>query len=106
MHNNDNIDWKEVVATFSSYEGSLKDFCTMNGISKSQLYYYRKKFEKQGYVNFHAISMKEEKAQTEINLISPKSIDVRIEIGAANIYIPANEIGVLTSIIKELTSNV
>ena len=43
MHNNDNIDWKEVVATFSSYEGSLKDFCTMNGISKSQLYYYRKK---------------------------------------------------------------
>ena len=39
MHNNDNIDWKEVVATFSSYEGSLKDFCTMNGISKSQLYY-------------------------------------------------------------------
>ena len=50
--------------------------------------------------------MKEEKAQTEINLISPKSIDVRIEIGAANIYIPANEIGVLTSIIKELTSNV
>ena len=93
MHNNDNIDWKEVVATFSSYEGSLKDFCTMNGISKSQLY-------------FHAISMKEEKAQTEINLISPKSTDVRIEIGAANIYIPANEIGVLTSIIKELTSNV
>ena len=106
MHNNDNIDWKEVVTTFSSYEGSLKDFCTMNGISKSQLYYYRKKFEKQGYVNFHAISMKEEKAQTEINLISPKSTDVRIEIGAANIYIPANEIGVLTSIIKELTSNV
>ena len=48
----------------------------------------------------------EEKAQTEINLISPKSTDVRIEIGAANIYIPANEIGVLTSIIKELTSNV
>ena len=55
---------------------------------------------------YHAISMKEEKAQTEINLISPKSIDVRIEIGAANIYIPANEIAVLTSIIKELTSNV
>ena len=50
--------------------------------------------------------IEEEKAQTEINLISPKSTDVRIEIGAANIYIPANEIGVLTSIIKELTSNV
>lgn len=106
MQNNDNIDWKEVVAAFSSYEGSLKDFCTMNEISKNQLYYYRKKFEKQGYINFHAISMKEEKAQTEINLISPKSTDVRIEIGSANIYIPANEIGVLTSIIKELASNV
>ena len=36
------------------------------GRRRNVLYYYRKKFEKQGYVNFHAISMKEEKAQTEI----------------------------------------
>ena len=106
MHNNESIDWKEIVSAFSSYEGSLKDFCTMNEISKSQLYYYRKKFKKQDAINFHAISMKEEKSQTEINLISSKPIDIRIEIGAANIYIPANEIGILTSIIKELTSNV
>ncbi|HCW53182.1 MAG TPA: hypothetical protein DG753_05485 [Clostridium sp.] len=106
MNNKDNIDWKELVAAFSSYEGSLKDFCTMNEISKSQLYYYRKKFEKQSYTNFHSISMKEEKVQTEINLISAKPKDVRIEIGAANIYIPANEIAILTSIIKELASNV
>ena len=106
MNNNEKINWEEIVTSFSSYEGTLKDFCAANNISKSQLYYYRKKFEKQGYINFHAISMKEEKVKTEINLISAKPKDIRIEIGAANIYIPANEIGVLTSIIKELTSNV
>lgn len=72
------------------------------GYQKVSYIIYRKKFEKQGYINFHAISMKEEKAQTKINLISPKSTDVRIEIGAANIYIPANEIAVLTSIIKDV----
>ena len=76
------------------------------GYQKVSYIIIERNLKKQGYVNFHAISMKEEKAQTEINLISPKSTDVRIEIGAANIYIPANEIGVLTSIIKELTSNV
>ena len=106
MNNNEKINWEEVVAEFSSYEGTLKDFCAANNISKSQLYYYRKKFELKDNLQFHAISMKEEKAQTTVTILPAKQTDVRIEIGAAKIYIPANEIGVLTSIIKELTSNV
>ena len=106
MNNNEKINWEEVVAEFSSYEGTLKDFCAANNISKSQLYYYRKKFELKDNLQFHAISMKEEKAQTTVTILPATQIDVRIEIGAAKIYIPANEIATLISLVKELATNV
>ena len=106
MNNNEKINWEEVVAEFSSYEGTLKDFCAANNISKGQLYYYRKKFEVKDNLQFHAISMKEEKAQTTVTILPATQIDVRIEIGTAKIYIPANEIATLTSLIKELATNV
>lgn len=106
MNNNEKINWEEVVAEFSSYEGTLKDFCAANNISKSQLYYYRKKFELKDNLQFHAISMKEEKAQTTVTILPAKQTDVRIEIGAAKIYIPANEIATLISLVKELATNV
>ena len=106
MNNNEKINWEEVVASFSSYEGMLKDFCAANNISKSQLYYYRKKFELKDNLQFHAISMKEEKAQTTVTILPAKQTDVRIEIGAAKIYIPANEIATFTSIAKEMAANV
>lgn len=106
MNNNEKINWEEVVAEFSSYEGTLKDFCAANNISKNQLYYYRKKFKVKDNIQFHAISMKEEKSQTTLTILPKNQLDVRIEIGEAKIYIPANEIATLTSIIKELSTNV
>ncbi|NSB91146.1 hypothetical protein FHX95_004607, partial [Clostridium saccharobutylicum] len=57
-----------MVATFSSYDGTLISFCNINHISKSQLY-YRKKFEKENSIKFHAISMTEERAKTEITVV-------------------------------------
>ena len=42
MNNNEKINWEEIVTSFSSYEGTLKDFCAANNISKSQVYYYGK----------------------------------------------------------------
>lgn len=106
MNNNEKINWEEIVTSFSSYEGTLKDFCAANNISKSQLYYYRKKFEVKDNLQFHAISMKEEKSQTTVTILPKNQLDVRIEIGAAKIYIPANEIATLTSIVKEMIANV
>ncbi|NSB12642.1 IS66 family insertion sequence element accessory protein TnpA [Clostridium beijerinckii] len=43
MNNNENINWREIVAGFSSYEGTLGNFCNSNHITKSQFYYYKKK---------------------------------------------------------------
>lgn len=33
--------WKEFLEKFSSYEGSVTDYCKENDISKSQFYYYK-----------------------------------------------------------------
>lgn len=45
MNNNENINWREMVAAFSSYEGTLGTFCNANHITKSQFHYYKKKFK-------------------------------------------------------------
>lgn len=106
MQNNDNINWRELVTSYASYEGRLSDFCNLNNVSKNQLYYYRKKFKNETDVQFHAISMKEEKSKREITIAPAKKLDVRFEIGAAKIYIPANEIAIIDRIVKELLTNV
>ncbi len=106
MNSNENINWREMVAAFSSYEGTLVNFCNVNHISKGQLYYYRKKFEKEDNIKFHAISMKEERIKTEITVAQTDSPNIRIEIGSAKIYVPANEMAVLSSLLKDLMTNV
>lgn len=106
MNSNENINWREIVASFSSYEGTLVNFCNANHISKSQLYYYRKKFEKENNIKFHAISMREERVKTEITVVPTNIPNIRIEIGAAKIYVPANEIAVLSSLLKDMITNV
>ncbi|NOW05128.1 IS66 family transposase [Clostridium beijerinckii] len=35
MKNNENTNWREIVATFSYYEGTLGNFCNANHITKS-----------------------------------------------------------------------
>jgi hypothetical protein len=47
--------WREFFEKFSSYEGSVSSFCKENNISKSQFYYYKKRFEKSNKPTFHAI---------------------------------------------------
>ncbi|OOM06310.1 IS66 family insertion sequence element accessory protein TnpA [Clostridium saccharobutylicum] len=106
MNNNENINWREMVAAFSSYEGTLISFCNINHISKSQLYYYRKKFEKEDSIKFHAISMIEERVKTEITVAPTDRPSIRIEIGNAKIYVPANEMAVLSILLKDLITNV
>ncbi|MCT4607511.1 MAG: hypothetical protein N4A64_15655 [Marinisporobacter sp.] len=40
--NNDAI-WKEDLEKFSSYKGTVINYCRENNISKGQFYYYKKK---------------------------------------------------------------
>ena len=41
----DNSSWKEYIDKFSSYEGTVTDFCKENNLSKSQFYYHKKRFK-------------------------------------------------------------
>ena len=91
--------WKEFIDKFSSYEGTVTKLCQENNISKGQFYYNKRNFEEGNEPIFHAISFDEEKA-ADTKRDSTKTI--KIEIGKANIFIPANEIAVLSDIIKEL----
>lgn len=107
MNNNENINWREIIPAFSSYEGTIGNFCNANHITKSQFYYYKKKFnDENNNLQFHAISMKEERVRTEITVVPADRPSIIIEIGSAKIYIPANEIAVLSNLLKDLITNV
>jgi hypothetical protein len=97
----DNSIWKEYIDNFSSYEGTVTGFCKENNISKSQFYYHKKRFEVANKPIFHAIALNKEESNDTVN-ISLVSKDIRIEIGKASIYIPANEIALFSDVIREL----
>jgi hypothetical protein len=82
----DNSIWNEYIDKFSSYEGTVTGFCKENNISKSQFYYHKKRSE---------VATK----------IIRDSKDIRIEVGKTNIYVPANEISLLATILKELVKS-
>lgn len=100
------VTWKGFLEKFSSYEGTVTSFCKENNISKSQFYYYKNKFEQSNKPEFHAIVINnEELKHKSINNNVKGYKDVRIEIGKANIFIPANEIELLSNILKELSKS-
>ena len=97
-----NEKWNEFISLFSSYEGTVSSFCKENNISKSQFYYHKRRFEVTTNENipiFQSISLNEEVDDNKSQSDSP---EIRIEIGRANIFIPANEIAILSNIIKEI----
>jgi len=97
--------WSDLLGKFSSYGGSVSSFCKENNISKSQFYYYKKRFEKSNKSTFHAIMLNKEESSTKAETNAGKaSKDIRIEIGKANIYIPVTETAVLKAILKELAT--
>lgn len=98
-----NIDWKVMVDKISSYEGTIRDLCKENNITEKQFYYHRRKLRNIDKNIFHSISLKSESNPSVKN--SNKS-NIKIEIGKATIYIPADEIATLSAIIKNLSSNI
>lgn len=95
--------WHQYIENFSSYEGTVTDYCKENCISKNQYYYYLKKFKKEKTSIFHAIELSDKPAaliQSKNDKEENKSI--KIELGKANIYIPSENPTLIASVIKEL----
>ena len=103
MNEDKTVDWKAMIDKLSSYSGTIKDFCKENNIPEKKFYYHRRKLANKNKVIFHEIPLKSE--STSILSINNTS-DIKIEIGKATIYIPANEIAALTAIVRNLSSNV
>lgn len=95
--------WRKFIENFSSYEGTVTQYCIENNLSKSQFYYHKRRFEQPNEVSFYAISAIDE--TLEISNKEDNKNDIRIEIGRANIFIPVNEIAILSEIIKEIAKS-
>lgn len=97
-----NVNWNELKEKFTSFNGTIVDFCKENGITKGQFYYYKRKNKEVSRPIFHAIALnKEDNTKLKDHNTIP-SKDIKIEIGKANIYIPSHEISLLSVILKEL----
>jgi hypothetical protein len=57
--------WRGFLEKSSSYKESVSSFCKENNISKSQFYYYKKRFEKSEKPIFHAMALKKEETATK-----------------------------------------
>jgi len=76
--------WERILERFSSYEGTVISFCRENNVSKSQLYYHKKRYKSLNKPSFHAISLNTVKASDGVEKANKV---IRIEIGKANIFI-------------------
>ena len=95
--------WREFIEKFSSYKGTVTQYCIENNLSKSQFYYHKRRIETPEDISFHVISVKEE----SLNIINENNTinNIKIEIGKANIFIPVNGIAILSEIIKEISKS-
>jgi len=96
--------WEERLESFSSYEGTVTDYCKENNITKSQFYYYKKKFTKASASIFHAIEVKPQDTHlSKAKGDAKENESIRIELGRANIYLPLENLDLLSAVIKEIS---
>lgn len=103
MNEDKTVDWKAMIDKLSLYSGTIKDFCKENNIPEKKFYYHRRKLADKTKVIFHEIPLKSE---CNSNVENNNTSNIKIEVGKATIYIPANEIAALNIIIKTLSCNV
>lgn len=103
MNEDKAVDWKSMIDKLALYSGTIKDFCKENNIAEKKFYYHRRRLSDKNKVVFHEIPLKSESNPTVSN---SNTSDIKIEIGKATIYIPANEIAALTAIVRNLISSV
>jgi len=100
------INWKDILDKFSSYEGTIVEFCKQNNIKPHQLYYQRKRSENTAAPVFHAVRFREKNSDETIEeAISSNPYSgsvIKIKIGKAKMYIPGNDKVSLSNILKAI----
>lgn len=93
--------WEEIVNQYQYFDGTINQFCQEKGITKSQLYYYRKKFnhQNQDSTEFCQVTLESTKV-----IKSYPNTNVTFEIGENTIVVPAIEKDLIIEIVKELVA--
>ncbi|WP_099192366.1 IS66 family insertion sequence element accessory protein TnpA [Tepidibacter mesophilus] len=97
------INWQNIISLYNSYESKMADFCQKHGITRNQLYYHKKRQNRNDSISFlpiklnskDSLDLSNKKASTNTSII-------KISIGKADIHIPACEKVLLIDILKEL----
>ncbi|MBC8059635.1 MAG: hypothetical protein H7Y18_03115 [Clostridiaceae bacterium] len=93
------INWSEIMDKFTKHEGNIIDFCRSSNIKPHQFYHQRKKLKKNSTQVFHVLEVP--KADSIENTKELEET-IKIEIGNAKIFLPANDKSTLLSLVREL----
>lgn len=96
------LNWDVIMSKFSSYEGTILNFCKENNISSHQLYYRRKRIKNSNLTTFCELPMDPPSIDNSKNCHSNITTDITIEIKNIKIHIPSSEATLLATIIREL----
>ncbi|MFR1065286.1 IS66 family insertion sequence element accessory protein TnpA [Intestinibacter bartlettii] len=93
--------WEEIVNQYQCFNGTMNQFCQTKGITKAQLYYYRKKFNNQNQdsTEFCQVTLE----STKVTKSYPDT-NVTFEIGENTIIVLSIEKDLIIKIIKELAT--
>lgn len=106
--NKTQVNWLDILRKFSSYEGTIAEFCTEHSIKIHQFYYHRRKAKKNELPVLHGIKVSEKDftppGGSGKRFCLEESAPIQIEIGKAKIYIPSNDREALENILQIVIS--
>ena len=91
-------EFPQLMLNHQYFNGTINQFCQTKGITKAQLYYYRKKFNNQNQdsTEFCQVTLE----STKVTKSYPDT-NVTFEIGENTVIIPSIEKDLIIEIIKE-----
>ena len=93
--------WEDIVNQYQDFNGTINQFCELKGITKAQLYYYRKKFNIQNSVETEFCQVTLESTKV---IQTSKNNNIIFNIGKNTITVPSTQKDLIIEIVKELVA--
>ena len=93
--------WEDIVNQYQDFDGTINQFCELKGITKAQLYYYRKKFNTQNSVETEFCQVTLESTKV---IQTSKNNNIIITKGKNTITVPSTQKDLIIEIVKELVA--
>ena len=93
--------WQDIVNQYQDFNGTINQFCELKGITRTQLYYYRKKFSTQNSVSTEFCQVTLESTKV---IQSSQNNNITFNIGKNTITVPSTQKELIIEIVKELVA--